>query len=457
MISKIDNSNALQYSLLLGITIFAAAVRIYKIREWGFWIDEIYTIQRATSDLGSLFIPLSTRLISFTLELAGSDEFGARLMPGVIGLLSIPVFFFPIRKVTGATTALLAVLLLALSPWHLFWSQNARFYTALMLFYGLASLCIFIWLESGNFWYFLLSFVLLAFAILERGVALFIFPVVAVYVVAVLILPVEKPPGLHWRNLLLFLVPILGIALIVVFATGNIYSFFTQIVGHQHNPIRVFLGVVYDVGLPLFLLAISGGVFAAINKSRLGLFLLIGALVPLVILLIIAPFTQAFSRYVFHTLIIWIILGAMAIKMIIDNTPGKGKYLALGVALLLLADSFSQDVLYFGFQNGNRENFRGAFEVISKEREADDLVVSGWPEIGTYYLQDEVLNAHEVSIDEIQNGPHRVWFVVDNRSGFPSNLQAWIEANSRFIAVRDVYLPGKLLMMRVFVYTPGHK
>jgi mannosyltransferase len=454
-IEKIDTNNTLQYLLLIGIMVLAAALRLYKIGEWGFWIDEIYTINRAAGDLGSILIPLSTRLIHLALGLLGIDEFSARIIPGILGILSIPILFFPIRKLTSGTISLLAVLLLAISPWHIYWSQNARFYSALMLFYGLAGLCLFIWLESENPWYLVFSMVLIGFAMLERGTTLFIFPVFIVYLIALFVLPIERPPGLHWKNLALFFLPMFALGIIVVFSSGNIFSFFTNIFGHQHNPIRVFLSVVYDVGLPLFLLASLGGVYSIYQKSRLGLFLLIGVFVPLVILVLIAPFTQAFSRYVFQTLAFWIILGVIAIKAMIDNASGAGKFLAVGLALLLVADAFSQDVLYFSYQHGNREDFKGAFEIIAGGKQSNDLIISGWPEIGTYYLDEPVISASEVKTKEIALSENRVWFVVDNRSGFPSRLQAWIEDNSQLMGVRDVYLPGKLMLMRVYLYSPG--
>lgn len=450
----LDNNPALQYVLLALITLIAAALRLYKINEWGFWIDEIYTINRAVGDLGSILIPLSTRLISIPLTTLGTDEFSARIVPGTLGVFSIPIFFFPIRKVTSGTTALLAAILLALSPWHLYWSQNARFYSALMLFYGLAGLCLFIWLEGESRWYLILSMAFIGLAMLERGTTLFIFPVLIVYILALYILPIERPAGLSWRNLALFFVPMVLLGLLVVYSTGNLFSFFTKIFGHQHNPIRVFLSVVYDLGLPLFLLAILGGIYSIYQKSRFGLFLIIGTLVPLTILVVIAPFTQAFSRYVFQTLPFWIILGAIAVKAMVDNATGYGKYLALGIALLLVADAFSQDVLYFNHQNGNREDFKGAYEAIAEGKEAGDVIVAGWPEIGLYYLDEPVKNAVEEKPDEIASSKSRVWFVVDNRSGFPSKLQEWIEINSQLVGVRDVHIPGKLMLMRVYLFEP---
>ena len=453
-VEQIEQNTTIQYILLIGIMVLAAVLRLYKIGEWGFWIDEIFTINRALGDLGSLLIPTSLRLINIPMSILGVSEFSSRLVPGLLGILSIPIFFFPVRKITNGTIALIFTLLLALSPWHLFWSQNARYYTALMLFYGLASLCLFIWLESENRWYLVFSMVLIGLAMLERGTTLFIFPVLVVYILALYLLPVEKPPGLRWRNLALFFVPMLILGLLVVFLSGNVFSFFTKIVGFQHNPIRVAFGVIYDLGLPLFLLAICGGIYSSVKKSRLGLFLLIGTLVPFVILLIVSPFVLAVSRYIFQTLPLWLMLGAIAIKAIVDNASGNGKYLALGFALLLVADSVSQNFLYFNYQNGNREDFKGAFEIVAEHKLLDDLIVSGRPEIGRYYLNDKVKSARNVKIEDIENSDQQTLFVVDNRSGFPSKLQEWIEDNSQLIGVRDVYVPGKVMMMRVYLYQP---
>ncbi|UCD42223.1 MAG: hypothetical protein JSV69_00980, partial [Chloroflexota bacterium] len=120
----------------------------------------------------------------------------------------------------------------------------------------------------------------------------------------------------------------------------------------------------------------------------------------------------------------------------------------------LVADAFSQDVLYFNHQNGNREDFKGSYEVIAEGKESGDVIVAGWPEIGLYYLDEPVKNAVEVKLDEITSSDTRVWFVVDNRSGFPSKLQEWIEINSQLVGVRDVYIPGKLMMMRVYLFEP---
>jgi hypothetical protein len=45
--------------------------------------------------------------------------------------------------------------------------------------------------------------------------------------------------------------------------------------------------------------------------------------------------------------------------------------------------------------------------------------------------------------------------VIDNRSGFSPELQAWVEANGELMSVDDVHLAGKVLMVRVYLYDPA--
>ena len=48
----------MQYVWLFLITLFAALLRFYKLGEWSFWIDEIFTINRANAHYSSLELML---------------------------------------------------------------------------------------------------------------------------------------------------------------------------------------------------------------------------------------------------------------------------------------------------------------------------------------------------------------------------------------------------------------
>src|SRR5688572_11508460 len=133
------------YALLFLITLVAAALRLYKLGAWSFWIDEIYTISHATAHFSSMelilehippaknWVPTSVILTAQALNVLGVNEWSARLTSALIGIVTIPILYVPIKKIFDRQVALIAMLLLAVSSWHIFWSQNARFYTALML------------------------------------------------------------------------------------------------------------------------------------------------------------------------------------------------------------------------------------------------------------------------------------------------------------------------------------
>ena len=105
-----------QYVALGLITLLAALLRFYKLGEWSFWIDEIYTIGRAQAHYGSLeaaihfippsmsWFPLSVILTAGTLNALGTSEWSARLVAAVVGVISIPALCFPIKRLFGPIT-----------------------------------------------------------------------------------------------------------------------------------------------------------------------------------------------------------------------------------------------------------------------------------------------------------------------------------------------------------------
>jgi uncharacterized membrane protein len=456
-LAELEQNTVVQYLALVSITLLAVALRFVKLGAWSFWIDEVYEINyalQAVRDLSALTRP-SLLLTGAALSYLGVNEWTGRLAPALVGIISIPILYFPIRKMFSSSVAILAVFFLALSPWHLFWSQNTRFYTTLLLFYTLGQVFFFFWLESPRVSYLLISGLFLLLSFLERDMAAFFAPVVGVYLAALWIFRLGKPAALQWRVLILPGILVCAAGLFIALGTNAVSSFFENFVGHRQNPARVLLGTIYDIGLPMFLLACFAGVYVFLQKSRPGIFMFVGAVVPLFILILISPFTQAFSRYVFMTLPNWLILGAIGARELIVHTQKHGKVLAIGVLLLLVADAVSQQVLYYGYQNGNREDYRAAYLQVKEQRSPGEMVVTGWLELGEYYVGEDVVWDRDVGLEDILQSGQRVWLVVDNRSGFSTELQSWAEQNAQLVGVHDIYLSGKLLMVRVYLYDPS--
>lgn len=183
--------------LLLLITLLAAFLRFYRLTEippslFGDEVDvgyQAYSILKTGRDYAGNFLPIHfqsladwrTPLFLYGtvpfIWLFGLTELGVRFQPALLGLLTIPLFYFLVKELfeslhsgrvppaggplTGVSLALLASLLLAISPWHLQYSR-AAFEVTQMLFLILFGLLFFLkGLKKGKW----LSLAALCFAL----------------------------------------------------------------------------------------------------------------------------------------------------------------------------------------------------------------------------------------------------------------------------------------------------
>jgi mannosyltransferase len=449
----------LQYMLLLLITTIAVILRFYKLGYWSFWIDEIYTIRSSLATVnGSSWPQISLMLTGIVLSTQGVSEWSSRIVSAIIGVITIPALYFPIKRLFGPFVALIAVLLLAVSPWHLYWSQNARFYTTLLLFYTLATLFLYIGVENKKPGYLLLSAILLLLAVIERYFALFLVPVVMVYGIVRTWIQFRRSGSISFapffRLAFVIVVPFIVLILLDPEAFSRLIQTFF---GHSnHSPLRLLLSIIYRIGIPLISLALVGIFYILLRYRNAGLFITLGAIVPIVLLVAISPFAFTVDRYVFATLPNWTIIGAVTIKELFDQTKGHAKLLAYGVLLVLLTDSISQDMLYYTHQNGNRPDWRGAVTMIAQHKSDGEIIATTRPELVNYYLGDEdkdVVYIYQLDPHKIEELNTRLWIIEDQDWG-DSSLQEWVRENCTLVDVRDVYIPGKNLILRVYLYDP---
>ncbi len=472
--AEVERNRRYEYALLAAVTLLAAVLRLYKLGEWNFWIDEIFTIGHVQAHYGDLaaiirntpparnWVPVSLILTGRVLNTLGVGEWSARLVAASVGIVSVPALYFPIKRLFNPGVGLATTLLLAVSPWHLYWSQNARFYTSLMLFYSLAAFAFFWGLERDRPGYLVLFIALLYLATSERLMGLFLLPVVACYIVALWLFRFERPPGLRARNLLLLALPAIAFVGFEIFthARGGypMTTFTLDIFGGEvnHSPARLLASMVYRISVPLVCLGTCGGIYLLSQKDRAGAFLCAAAWVPPLLLLLMAPFAFTVDRYVFVALPFWMMLGAVAVKELLSRVDQVGKILAVGVLLLLVADSLGQTVLYYQYQNGNRPRWREAFALVGEDMTEDDLVLATRPELGHYYLTDDVACINSADPATMESTGGRAWFVIDEATGWVApEIGHWIRENAGMVDVLQVRMPGKSLSIYVYLYNPG--
>jgi hypothetical protein len=443
---------------LLVITFVGAFLRIYKLGEWSFWGDEMFTVGGYEDGFNYNLIrqSLSLALIQFFTSVNGVNEWNARIVPAIIGIITIPVLFFMVRKLFNTPAALLAALLLSFSPWHLYWSQNARFYTALLLFYSLAIFFFYLGTEHDNPWYLLICLIFLGLAAKERLLALFFLPVALIYLLLLQVLSFEKPKGWHYRNLIIFILPgLLGGLLFAGPYLLNLSGWFAGFGFANNNPLWLAGGFAFYVGLPVVCLGSVGGLYLVWQKNRAGLLLCVSAMVPLLLLLAVSPFHYTANRYIFISLTSWLLLAAVSLATLIKKSVGSIKLLALGTLLILLVSSASDNALYYLYQNGNRDNWKAAFAYVHQHQQPEDLVASGDYHIANYYLPAEVIAFSQLDLDEMETQDRRIWFVEDMASiqKFPE-LHAWLTRNTQLVSVHDVNFQARNFSMRIYLYNP---
>jgi mannosyltransferase len=446
-------SNAVYLSLLILILV-AAFLRFYKLGEWSFWGDEIFTLSPKPDG----FIPsLSYRLIHTTTAYLGVNEWNARLVPALVGVVTIPVLFFFIARCFGKSVALISCALLAVSTWHIYWSQNVRFYALLLLFYSLAQISFFLALEEDRPWLLILSLAFLGLAAQERMLALILLPVIVSYILALFVLPFEKPPGLNLRNMLIYFAPGLIVALFIAGPfLGNLGGWITGFGRINNNPIWLLSGFIYYVGFPIACMAGFGAIYLLLKKDRAGLFFGLAAVVPLFAIMAISIVQYAANRYFFISLTSWIILASLATFELIRQQKGRPWVLAVGVLILLLGSSLSEDYLYYRYQNGNRDNWRAALQFIKEKGQVDDIVFLGDPDVGNYYLSRRTYHLGDFDANAVSQSSRRSWFIVDMNTPelFPETL-TWIEEHGHQVADFDVAVRGRTYTMRVYLYNPA--
>ena len=157
-----DSSSPLQsagpWVWLAGLTILATWLRVIGINK-GLWWDEIYflviSVRHPLAEIITLFPgdtqhPLYSILARLSVVAFGEHAWSLRLPALVFGVASIPILYLLGVSVTTRIEALLSAALLAVSYHHVWFSQNARGYTALAFWAILSTFFLLRGIQSGR-------------------------------------------------------------------------------------------------------------------------------------------------------------------------------------------------------------------------------------------------------------------------------------------------------------------
>lgn len=158
-----------QWGAVAVLTIIAFFMRRTNLGVQSLWFDEADLIARASDSLPNIFGnflkagengPLYTLLMHFWLQIFGSGEVAVRTISMLSGTAAVPLIYLAGRKLGGGWVGLIAAFLLTISPYNIWYSQDAKMYP-LALCLTMASVWLFLnGLEKGS-WGWWLPYILI--------------------------------------------------------------------------------------------------------------------------------------------------------------------------------------------------------------------------------------------------------------------------------------------------------
>jgi mannosyltransferase len=451
-------------ALLLGITLLAFALRLYHLSFQSLWRDEVDAILFAQRDLPAILAtfvqpgqngPLYFLSLHFWLAAAGTSEFALRFFSLLFGLLTVPLLYALGRRLLGTTAGLMAALLLAVSPYHVWYSQEGKMY-ALVVFLAILSLHLFSRALAENRWGWWLGYLAVT------GLALYVHfftPLLVLVALAWFLLsgrwrrPTLGRLALALAGLALIALPIVRWLLPVLLTpamTG--YPFY----GLGDMAAALFwafsLGFRPQPGLlPLALFALlllAGLLPSPASGGGLGW----GFLAAWLILPVLAVYLVSLSRPVFTDRYLILILPAFVL-LLAAGLAGLAKrwppLAALALALVLL---FSARGLWVQSQTLLKADFRHAAQAFAAQAQPGDLVMFVMPyaqrAFSYYYPQPiQVVEApytnyglSEAELDaamrQLTQGAPRLWLVLSEADFWDTRglIPAWCEAHARSLS-----------------------
>jgi uncharacterized membrane protein len=409
----------IHYAALAGIVLAGAWLRLTGLNRQSLWFDELDVVVRAQRPFDEVLRTFTTAgengpvynvLLALWIRIAGISEIALRFPSAVAGTLAIPLLYVLARRLAGSQTALLAAGLLAISPYHVWYSQEAKMYALIVLLALLSSLLFVEALERNRPIWWAAYVVATTMMFYSHVVSVLVFVAQSLYAVLA---------RRNWRGrerswliaaglLTLPYIPIALWALDVV--SGRAYAWqpdvglwqMTRILATRLTVLRADT-VVEDRGALLYAVLALGGIAAlAARRARQRYWLLVTSLAVMPPLgLYLASLRQSVfqDRYAIVALPAWLLLVAAALAWLMR---GRASW-PLGAAAVFLLLAFAWGPLRDVNRStaAQKEDWRSAYAEVADRSQPGDVyvIIPGYMTTALQYFnqRDPRLHGHVVA------------------------------------------------------------
>jgi hypothetical protein len=126
--------------LVIFITLVGGVLRVMLLDTKGMWLDETFSVWVANQSVVDMLQwiikidhhpPLYYLLLHTWIAFIGDTPYTVRLLSALIGAGTIPVIYLIGKRISGTMVGLAAAMILAHSPFHIYYAQETRMYTLL--------------------------------------------------------------------------------------------------------------------------------------------------------------------------------------------------------------------------------------------------------------------------------------------------------------------------------------
>lgn len=400
---------------LVAIVVLAIVLRFYRLGDWNFEATEMFTLRDSVRPQFRNPRPLGYLLnYFFVLPVHPLNEFGLRVVPAIVGALTVPLFYAVARPLVGTRAALFGTLFLALSPLHVFYSQFARYWSLVFLFTAIYPYALYLGVRDRSPRALAVGLVTLLLAVLSHPVAVILLGGPAIWLCTTYCRPrylrqAWSHAGFRWATLAAAVLVALLAYRLVPLLRGWVTMHDTHpgmgqfLLGPKwaNGPKQMVLMLAFleSVTLPIAIAAAAGVYLLWRQRDRtLGLYLTSLAVFQLAFIALVSTRTPVSTFYLVPAApVFYLAAGVFFDRVAAVDWGVRTRWLMPG----LLAVAFltaGLPTLVSQYRNGRRYDFRGVAQWLTPQLSAADVVYSDQPMVLAHYLKG-------VSVQKLRQDP----------------------------------------------------
>lgn len=372
--------------ILIGLLIIGTILRFYNLGFNSLWLDEATTLTYARMTLSEIFEasitsefhpPLFYWIENIMLNF-GESEFVLRFWPAVFGILTIPVFYLIGCEIKNKKVGIISALLVTISPFAIYYSQDARSYTMILFFFSLSLLCYFYALRMKNAKWWVIFGLTSALALWSHYYVIIGTAILVIHA----IITNYKEFRENISSLRVFLVGILGFLIITL---PLIFVLFQRYLALSENAptcgvlgislistsFEYFSGYNWYIAILFILLFLIGVIYLTrenLSHSTLMLGLLI---IPLIFSVIISAKIPTNPRYLIYLLPVFYV-GIALSYVPLQNIIKNNKFIYAFMVVLILINIPFMTTYYTEY---SKNDWRGFSQNLNDITENGDIIV----------------------------------------------------------------------------------